>query len=314
MPQAYQWDYEHTDCDSNPLYDTFSVPVFQWIPKASGKGLKKSKTIRVNGYTADPQRAYDRAAELCRQLNEAGVRLDNPPKWLQKTYSVPGPVDYVKERKSDAMPLGRMRGIRERVAKQRLGPAGFIKSTDATFVRRRGEQIHAVCYDAHSGAIRILLGVHFTFAPPCSHRRAIPLDEFHHLDCAGRAGIGSFLPKHESWGFEYGSDPDALEATLTSATNIALSVLDRFGKQWEHLSAALAEVESGAYEPWDFRSNSDIVASCILTRMGRLQEADARLDALRAKDPKDWHDQPMALTLDTTRSIDWIEPPSSAKG
>ena len=51
MPEAYEWDYLRTDCDSNPLYDTFSVPVFQWIPKTRGKGLKRSKTIRVNGHT-----------------------------------------------------------------------------------------------------------------------------------------------------------------------------------------------------------------------------------------------------------------------
>ena len=166
-PEPYHWDYEHTPCDSNPLYQTFSVPVFQWLPKTSGKGLKKSKTIRVNGYTADPQRAYDKAAELCQRLNDARVRLDDPPKWLQKTYSVPRPVGYVKERLSDDLPPSKVRTIRERVARRRLLPARFIKSTDATYVRRRGEQVHLIHFDCYGGDIGLSSGSTSRSSPRC---------------------------------------------------------------------------------------------------------------------------------------------------
>ena len=49
---------------------TFSVGIFQWIPKVSGKGLKKSPVkFRIKGYTSDPQKVYDLATKLCRAFD-----------------------------------------------------------------------------------------------------------------------------------------------------------------------------------------------------------------------------------------------------
>lgn len=52
---------------------TFSIGVYQAIPKTYGKGLKASKCIvRVEGYTAQPEAVREKAAEIVRQL-EAGT-------------------------------------------------------------------------------------------------------------------------------------------------------------------------------------------------------------------------------------------------
>jgi hypothetical protein len=307
MPRAYEWDYEHSSCDSNPLYDTFSVPVFQWLPNASGKGLKRSKTIRVNGYTANPQTAYDKAAELVRQLNDAGVRIENPPKWLQKTYSVPKPFGVVIPRTNDELPPGQVRTIRERVARQRLLPAGFVKGADATYVRRRGEQIHLIYFHAYGQALGVHLSFHFTFIPPLSAVKPIPLNAFRQIDCGCQASIGSFIS--DTRGFCYGHDPDALHATLTSAANLAVAILDRYGNDWNDPAAVLAEINGERQQQqrqWEFH-DCEIVAACILARLGRSEEGKARLRALRAKWPDDWHIAALADALETPTS-DWVLP------
>jgi hypothetical protein len=51
-------------------WDTFSVGIFQWIPKASGKGFKKAKSIvRVRGLTDNPQELWAKVQEVISQLN-----------------------------------------------------------------------------------------------------------------------------------------------------------------------------------------------------------------------------------------------------
>jgi hypothetical protein len=306
MPQPYEWDYARTDCDSNPLYETFSVPVFQWIPKASGKGLKKSKTIRVNGYIADPQTAYDKAAELCRQLNEAGVRLDDPPKWLQKTYSVPKPDGVVRTRTNDELTPGKVRTIRERVARERLLPAGFIKGTDATYVRRWGEQIHLIYFHAYGQELDLRFGFHFAFVPPRMHsQRPIPLNEFREYHCALEAGMGSFIS--DPGGFQYGRDPAALEATLTSAVNLAIALFDRYAKQREEPSAVLAEIDADALKPWT-SYDRDTLAAWILVRLGRIAEAEARLRELPMTPPDI---RKYIKPIDPTTLKDWVLPPTT---
>src|ERR1700761_1235331 len=94
-PAAYLWAFETTSWDTrNP--NTISVGVFQFLPKASGKGFKRSKSIRVKGYGSAPQRVYQKAAELCALFNEKGVRAESPPDWVQKQYSVPKPWNRVE--------------------------------------------------------------------------------------------------------------------------------------------------------------------------------------------------------------------------
>ena len=36
---------------------TFSIGVFQWLPK-TGEGLEKSKSIPINGYVCEAKKAY----------------------------------------------------------------------------------------------------------------------------------------------------------------------------------------------------------------------------------------------------------------
>ena len=74
-PKAYDWDFAGA-CSpaSNGTYwsKTFSVGIFQWVPKSSGKGLKRSKVVkRIRGNVAAPEEVYREAREWIegRKLN-----------------------------------------------------------------------------------------------------------------------------------------------------------------------------------------------------------------------------------------------------
>lgn len=97
ISNAFQWDYERNPWDNSQAAVTFSVGVFQWVPKASGNGHKKSKSIRIKGFVAESERVYQKAKELIDKLNQEGVMADNPPPWLQKQYSLPEPPAPVTE-------------------------------------------------------------------------------------------------------------------------------------------------------------------------------------------------------------------------
>ena len=48
------------------MCQTFSVGVFQWLPKANGKGLKKSAVkLRVRGSSSYPGKVYHYAETAC---------------------------------------------------------------------------------------------------------------------------------------------------------------------------------------------------------------------------------------------------------
>ena len=49
---------------------TFSVGIFQWLPKSVGKGLKRSAVkYRVKGHCDVAEKVYSRASEICIQLD-----------------------------------------------------------------------------------------------------------------------------------------------------------------------------------------------------------------------------------------------------
>lgn len=54
---------------------TFSVGIFQWLPKKTGVGLKKSAVkYRVRGYVSNADAVYTRAKEICSRMdNETWV-------------------------------------------------------------------------------------------------------------------------------------------------------------------------------------------------------------------------------------------------
>ncbi len=72
--EAYKHGYNGSYCPPEKceyLHNkTFSVGCFQWLPKAGGKGLKKSAVIvRVKGRVSCPESVYAKAAEICTKLN-----------------------------------------------------------------------------------------------------------------------------------------------------------------------------------------------------------------------------------------------------
>jgi hypothetical protein len=56
--------------DYGGVWDTFSVGVFEWVPRKSGRGTKRSKAkVRVKGPSEHPERVYAKAREIAAQLD-----------------------------------------------------------------------------------------------------------------------------------------------------------------------------------------------------------------------------------------------------
>jgi len=51
--------------------NTFSVGIFEWLPKVGGKGLKKSAVkVRVKGPFSRAEYVYRKAKQVCSELDE----------------------------------------------------------------------------------------------------------------------------------------------------------------------------------------------------------------------------------------------------
>ena len=148
-PRPYRWTYDRSTWDNRPGAWTFSIGIYQWVPKASG-GLKKSTTIRVNGYVADAQAVYARADELCERLNRESARLDQRPPWLQKFYSVAKRAGFKAPRQSADLTAAEARAVRNRVVKPLLRAAGYVQTHASTFACRRGEIVRAINFQTFS--------------------------------------------------------------------------------------------------------------------------------------------------------------------
>ena len=73
MKQAYKHDFSGM-CAPNSkgasMHTTFSVGIFQWLPKASGKGLKKSAVkFRIKGSVSESDKVYRTANVFCSQMD-----------------------------------------------------------------------------------------------------------------------------------------------------------------------------------------------------------------------------------------------------
>ena len=71
-PKAGDWDYDGACAiPANMVYHgwvTFSVGIFQWVPRSGGKGIKRGKVMqRIRGYCGNPQEVYDRAEAYIRE-------------------------------------------------------------------------------------------------------------------------------------------------------------------------------------------------------------------------------------------------------
>jgi hypothetical protein len=246
-PRPFLWDFDRNIWDSVAGARSFSVGVYQWLPKASGKGLKKSRTIRVQGYVEDPQAAYARAQELCDQLNAARVMVTAPPDWLQKQYSVPRPSHVEPKLNGEGLTTGQVRALRMQVMKRVLFPHGFVTARDSSFARQDGDQIHLISFEASRGdhAYTVDLGFHYAFLPVGYCARRLELAQFRRLDCSIGASLHAFTGDERMKSFRYGSDRDALRHTLTQNANDALGVFDQYRHAWHDCEWWLQEIRQG---------------------------------------------------------------------
>jgi len=74
-PVAGLWDYDGSCAPTSftkvPWNRTFSVGIFQWVPRSSKKEVKRGMTVkRITGRVSDPEAVYAKAEAYC-QLQEA---------------------------------------------------------------------------------------------------------------------------------------------------------------------------------------------------------------------------------------------------
>ena len=291
--KAYRWEYDQEAQGFDPAGIGFSVGIYQWLPKASGDGLKKSKTVRVKGYVSEPERVYQRAKALCHKLNAAHVRADEPPPWLQKEYSVPRPSGMVQRRLWDDLTGSQVRSIRLRVMKEHLLPQGFVKGNDGTYVRDRQDQIHLIDFQpamfGHEYTVN--LGFHYTFIPGFFQHRQLRASEFHLLDCVVSQRIGRFVADGRDVWFAYGDDRDALKAKFVQNASDCLAIFERFARRWADPQWWISR--SRSMRPWEETLNGhdlDLFRACIAAHLGQESIAEARLQRL-IKNAKRDHDR-----------------------
>lgn len=54
----------------NSVQETFSVGIFEWVPKSSGKGCKRGAVkVRVKGPFGDPEKVYAKARTIAGELD-----------------------------------------------------------------------------------------------------------------------------------------------------------------------------------------------------------------------------------------------------
>lgn len=75
--KEYHHDFNGECAPGNLNYfsnETFSVGIFQWIPKTSGKGLKKSSVkFRIKGFCSNPEKVYDAANRFCDLMDNGWI-------------------------------------------------------------------------------------------------------------------------------------------------------------------------------------------------------------------------------------------------
>lgn len=277
-PETYLWDFDRSAWDSKSGASTFSVGIYQWLPTTSGKGLKKSKTIRVLGYVAEPERAYAKAQEVCDRLNREDARFEALPNWVQKQYSVPKPAGFAPPARN-TLSAAEARKIRNRVVKQRLLPAGFIQSHASTFVRRVGEIVQAINFQTMTWGpqFTVNLGLHYTFTPPVgSEFRRIPWTTLDYVKCSMRARVGHFLPeKRDTW-FPFGNDSEELVRTYRYCIEESVRALDHYTGIIENPAALLPGGHCNSFPPF-LIGHPTVFFATIEMRLNQLDDAERRL-------------------------------------
>ncbi|MDX1948141.1 MAG: DUF4304 domain-containing protein [Pirellulaceae bacterium] len=268
------WDFDHRlpSLDQSQFV-TWSIAIFQWQPKSSGKGLKKVHACRVHGYAMDAHALQTKAEEICDRLNRERASVTNLPIWLRKHYSVPKPPELVIPNTQTDLPGSVVRSVRSAVMKRLLIPEGFVRGRAGTYVRRHENQIHLIDFQpARFGhQYTINLGLHYTFLQPLSARRKIPLASYHQLDCGLLARIGQLVPGGRDRWFSYGDSRDKLMAAMEGNAKLCLRIIDRearrFAEPRELLSRQGCQIEQKKVEPWD--SRNELFAIDLALHLGR---------------------------------------------
>jgi hypothetical protein len=284
----YRWGFNRVPTSANPDFLTASIAIFQWLPKASGKGLKKVNACRVCGYMLTRHDMYIKAQQICDRLNAERATALDPPKWLQKTYSVGKPPSLVIIEETNRLPRGAVRLIRERVAKNVLLPACFVRSREgATYVRQRGDQIHLIYFQGMGTSYAIELGFHYAFLPPLFARKKIKLADYGLLDCGLRARSGAFSkPRREKY-VEYGTDRELFEEALTQNVKDCLSILElaetRLANPERLLQGTSGKWNRRRIDPW--HTLSEEFLPLLALHLGRKETAIKEIERLIAMHP-----------------------------
>lgn len=251
------------------------------IPKLSGEGLKRSTTLRVQGYCEEADRAFAKADEVCERLNRENVRSNDLPPWVRKTYSVPKPVGYEPGRFYSGLTGAEVRRIREKVMADELLPLGFTKGNAGTYVRQHGDQIHLIDFQAsqYGGHFYVNLGFHYAFVPPLFHRGLLALSEFHLLDCLFTNRIELLATEPLESHIRYGTDKGELKAQFVQCAANALLILDETAAAWREPSRALSDVEAKNHR-WKFDAPVSAARTLLLQTDDPIIAADTNLSEL----------------------------------
>ena len=79
IPMLRRHGWEGACAPKGPLntlgMQSFSVGVFQWLPKTSGMGLKRSPAkVRVVGPMNEPEKVYEKAYWVAQQLDDGSYK------------------------------------------------------------------------------------------------------------------------------------------------------------------------------------------------------------------------------------------------
>ena len=73
-PTVGDWDFDGCCAPNSPCAfsnTTFSIGIFQWIPKSDGKGIKRGKVVkRIKGYSSEPAIVFKMAEQWIKENKE----------------------------------------------------------------------------------------------------------------------------------------------------------------------------------------------------------------------------------------------------
>ena len=227
------------------------------------------------GYASEALRVYNKANELCKRLNSEQTRIEKPPKWLQKQYSVPRPKSLVIIPDPSRLDPSRVRRLREQLMRKMLQPLGFVKAPDATYVRKINDQYHLINFQAskYGGSYTINLGFHYTFIPTFHNPKPA-----HLLDCALQSRFGT---KSDTW-FDYGNNENAFKALLARNLNQCVGILDNYSELWKEplfLLKSLSLNRAESIKNWHGKKTLFLV--CLAIHLRQFEIAEKQLARLK---------------------------------